>query len=231
MGEEADDEKKRYENLDETVCSAIAAGAVAAAEHFLDAKMKEGEADDEAYDKWAYGLVRQQSREEWYDMHTAMIAKQTDICLILDNIRSVHNVGSLFRTAETIGISKIFCAGTTPTPLDRFGRARPDFAKVSLGAEKTVAWEYVANTMTAVRRLKKAGYKVVALEQHEESIDYKDFMPAEHQAVIVGNEVDGVSSTVLKHADAIAEIPMRGNKESLNVAVATGVVLFRWFDR
>lgn len=162
-----------------------------------------------------------------------MIPAKRDVCLVLDDLRSVHNAGSVFRTAETLGISKIYCAGTTPSPVDRFGRPRPDFAKVSLGAESSVPWEAAQNAAVLVRRLKREGYYIVALEQAPSSIDYKKFKPAKSAkaAVILGNEVDGVSSVVLGLADAIAEIPMRGAKESLNVSVAAGVALFRWFDR
>lgn len=151
-------------------------------------------------------------------------------CLILDNIRSVYNVGSVFRTAETLGISKIFCIGTTPVPLDRFGRPRKDFAKVSLGAEMFVVWKYMKTAGPIIRRLKKDGFQIIALEQSSKSVDYKHFKPAKKVAVILGNEVDGVSSTLLKLADIIAELPMRGKKESLNVSVAAGIALFRWFD-
>ena len=83
-----------------------------------------------------------------------------DLAIILDNIRSVHNVGSIFRTAETAGVSKIYCIGTTPTPLDRFGNKRSDFAKVALGAEDLIAWEYADSGLSLVKKLKKEGYKI-----------------------------------------------------------------------
>jgi len=164
--------------------------------------------------------------------------KKHDIRLLLDDIRSVHNVGSIFRTAETLGISRIYCAGTTPTPLDRFGRKRKDFAKVALGAEDMVAWEYVEDASKSVKRLKKDGFEIVALEQAEDSIDYKavEFMAHSNSSnppkilVVLGNEVDGVSLELLRLADIIAEIPLKGKKESLNVSVAAGIALFRWLD-
>jgi tRNA G18 (ribose-2'-O)-methylase SpoU len=90
--------------------------------------------------------------------------RKRDVYLVLDNIRSVHNVGSIFRTAETLGISKIYCIDTTPTPLDRFGNKRSDFAKVSLGAEDTVAWEHASDGVALINKLKKACAKIVALE-------------------------------------------------------------------
>lgn len=148
--------------------------------------------------------------------------------LILHNIRSVHNVGSIFRTGDAAGVERIILSGYSPTPLDRFGRERSDFAKVSLGAEKTVPWEHVEVLEPTLAQLKKNGYYIAALEQAPNSVDACTFqIPAEKPfALIVGNEVDGVSSILLEQADVILEIPMRGKKESLNVSVATGVALF-----
>jgi 23S rRNA (guanosine2251-2'-O)-methyltransferase len=151
--------------------------------------------------------------------------------LILDNIRSVHNVGSLFRTAETLGISKIYCVGTTPTPLDRFGIARKDFAKVSLGAETSVAWEYVEHADVLIKKLKKEKCTIVALEQSPHSVDYKNITIQGDTAIVLGNEAEGVSTSILESVDIIAEIPMAGKKESLNVSVAGAVFLYRLLDR
>jgi len=156
--------------------------------------------------------------------------KKRDIRLLLDDIRSVHNTGSIFRTAETLGISMIYCAGTTPTPLDRFGRKRKDFAKVALGAEDMVAWKYVEKAAESVKRLKKEGFEVIALEQADRSIDYKKVKVKGKALIILGNEVEGVSPKLLKLADIIAEIPLKGKKESLNVSMAAGIALFRWLD-
>jgi tRNA G18 (ribose-2'-O)-methylase SpoU len=150
-----------------------------------------------------------------------------DVVLILDNIRSVHNVGSIFRTAETAGVSKIYCLGTTPTPLDRFSQKRKDFAKVALGAEDLVSWEYLETGEATIRKLKKDGFQILALEQDQNSINYKKIKLGKKIALIVGNEVGGVSKSLLKLVDQIAEIPMKGDKESLNVSVAFGVALFR----
>ncbi len=149
-----------------------------------------------------------------------------DVVLVLDNIRSVHNVGSIFRTAETAGVSKVYCLGTTPTPLDRFSQKRKDFAKVALGAENLVSWEYLESGEQLIRRLKKDGFQIVALEQDEESVDYRKIKFGDKIALVVGNEVGGVSKSLLKLVDEIAEIPMKGKKESLNVSVATGIMLF-----
>jgi len=150
--------------------------------------------------------------------------------MILPNIRSVHNVGSIFRTADAAGISKIYIVGVTPDPIDRFGRGRTDFAKVSLGAEKTVSWEHVETINEVILKLKDQNYYIVALEQNENSVDYKTVvLPAGKQsyAFIVGEETKGLLVEELAFADVIAEIPMAGEKESLNVSVATGVALFR----
>lgn len=155
-----------------------------------------------------------------------------DARVLLDNIRSAHNVGSIFRTAETLGVKKIYCVGTTPVPVDRFGRKRKDLEKVSLGAEEMVAWEYVRESEAAalVKDLKAKGFGVVALEQLSGSVDYKKIKTKPKTLVIFGNEVDGVTKRLIKIADKIAEIPMKGKKESLNVSVAAGVALFRMFD-
>ena len=154
-----------------------------------------------------------------------------DIRLILDNIRSVHNVGSIFRTADTLGISRIYCLETTPTPLDRFKNKRKDFAKVALGAEDSVSWEPVSGGLSLVSQLKKEGFTIVALEQASHSIDYKNVVPSNKVAIILGNEVDGVSKELLHVCDVVAEIPLVGEKESLNVSVSAGIFLYRLLDR
>jgi len=155
------------------------------------------------------------------------------INLILDNIRSIHNVGSIFRTTETLGISKIYCLGTTPTPLDRFGNKRKDFAKVSLGAEDSIKWDHIDGGLILIKKLKKEGFKIIALEQDSSSVDYKNIKikDTDKVVIILGNEVDGVSKDLLKVSDVIAEIPMRGKKESLNVSISAGIFLYRLLDK
>ncbi|MEA2112945.1 MAG: TrmH family RNA methyltransferase [Patescibacteria group bacterium] len=147
--------------------------------------------------------------------------------LILHNIRSTHNVGSIFRTAEACGISKIFLTGYTPTPLDNFGREVKTISKTALGAEKKVIWEYVSSPGRLIKKLKHQQFKIIGVEQSKESVDYKKIKIEEPVAFILGNEVRGISKQLLKQCDVIAEIPMIGEKESLNVSVATGVALFR----
>jgi 23S rRNA (guanosine2251-2'-O)-methyltransferase len=147
--------------------------------------------------------------------------------LILNDIRSTHNVGAIFRTADACGISKIYLIGTTPSPIDRFGRERKDVAKTALGAEKTIPWEYVLNIEPLLLKLKEEKFSIVAIEQSENSVDYKKVQLKDKSAIIVGNEVTGIPKEILEKCDIVTEIPMMGEKESLNVSVATGVVLFR----
>ncbi len=148
------------------------------------------------------------------------------IILILDNLRSVYNTASIFRTADCAGVEKIYLVGTTPTPLDKFGKERKDFAKVSLGAEGTVAWEYAKTIKSVITKLKKSGYTVYALEQDKKSIHYKKAKYGDKIALICGNEPYGIDKKTLAYVNTIVEIPQFGTKESLNVVVATGVVVF-----
>lgn len=153
--------------------------------------------------------------------------KKKDVFVLLHNIRSTHNVGSIFRTADALGISKIYLSGFTPTPLDRFGRQRKDIAKVALGAEKSLDWEYIKKPENTIKNLKRLGVMVVGIEQTKFSIDYKKANITYPVLFIMGNEVGGIEDNVLKLCDIVAEIPMVGEKESLNVSVAFGVALFR----
>jgi len=149
---------------------------------------------------------------------------------IFYNIRSAYNVGSMFRTADAAGVTKIYLVGHTPAPLDRFGRFRKDIAKAALGAEKTIPWEYEKEILPLLTKLKKENCQIIAIEQSEKSLDYKKVKIKAECAFIVGNEVTGLPKEVLEVADVIAEIPMNGKKESLNVSVAFGVALFRMLE-
>lgn len=156
------------------------------------------------------------------------------VFVILHNIRSLHNVGSIFRTAEGLGVKKLYLTGYTPGPYDIFGKLRKDFAKTALGAEKSADWTLIKNIHTLIKRLKKDRVQIVALEQSRGAIPLDRF--AEHQlggptakldiALILGNEVRGVPKSVLKKCDVVVEISMCGKKESLNVSVAAGVVIY-----
>jgi tRNA G18 (ribose-2'-O)-methylase SpoU len=147
--------------------------------------------------------------------------------LILHDIRSVENVGAMFRTADAAGINKIYLTGYTPAPLDRFGRKRGDIHKSALGAEEFVLWEQKKLVCPVIAKMKRDGFQVIAIEQDKKSTDYKKVKLKSKNAFIVGTEVTGIPKDVLEKCDIIAEIPMRGKKESLNVSVATGIALFR----
>jgi len=153
--------------------------------------------------------------------------RKQNIFLILHDIRSVINVGAIFRTAECVGISKIYLTGYTPTPVDRFSRVRVDFTKSALGSEKLIQWEQKENIAEFLVRLKKEGVQIIAVEQSKDSRDYKKIKVIGPTAFIFGNEVKGLAPVILKKADIVLEIPLRGNKESLNVSVAVGIILFR----
>src|SRR3989344_3610137 len=153
--------------------------------------------------------------------------EKLEAAVMLHNIRSAHNVGSIFRTADAVGVSTIFLCGLTPSPIDRFGRLRPDIVKVALGAERTVKWSYEKNSLRTLRTLKKEGFQIIALEQAVGSMDYRKIKPARKFLLIVGNEVSGLPKEILRNADVITEIPMSGRKESLNVSVAFGIALFQ----
>lgn len=158
-----------------------------------------------------------------------MIPQRKEICLVLYNIRSVYNAGAIFRTADAIGVSKIYLCGYTPHPTDRFGRERKDFAKSALGAEKIIPWEHIKDIKKLLKDKKGEGFKIFALEQDEKSINYKKAKASKKNIIILGNEVEGINKNILEICDCIIEIPMSGKKESLNVSVATGIALFSLF--
>lgn len=185
--------------------------------------------------------------------------------VILNNLRGSQNVGSIFRTAEAAGCSKIYLCGITPAPIDRFGRPNSKLLKVSLGAEKYLTWEQVKSTTKLIDELKKQGYQILALEQAPNAISLFDFKAEVRRkpdigltsesllckstitpfrvsvptlsnlhatsiknfALVLGNEIKGLPRSILNRADKILEIPMAGRKESLNVAVAFGIAVFR----
>ncbi|MBI1755342.1 TrmH family RNA methyltransferase [Candidatus Azambacteria bacterium] len=162
---------------------------------------------------------------------------------ILHNIRSAHNVGSMFRTADAAGIEKLYLCGITPAPVDAFGRPSEKLRKVALGAEKSVAWEKVKSTARLIDKLKKDGFTIFAVEQSKKSVPYfRVKQKGKKIAIVMGNEVKGLPKSVLERADTILEIPMRGamvrqahhprhigrGKESLNVSVAFGIVAFHF---
>ena len=148
------------------------------------------------------------------------------IILIIHNVRSAHNVGSIFRTAEAAGVSRIYLTGYTPAPLDRFGRTQAEIKKTALGAEKIVSWVYASRIGDVFKKLKKENFYIIGVEQSSRSINYKSVKPKTKTAFIFGNEIRGLAPKILTHCDRVVEIPMKGQKESLNVSVAAGIVLF-----
>lgn len=150
-----------------------------------------------------------------------------DIRLILHDIRSTYNVGAILRTAECAGVTTVYLTGYTPDPIDRFGRKRKDIAKSAVGAEEMVAWRHVDSIESCIASLRSEGVAVVALEQHPRSVDYTVFEPSSTVAIVLGEEVWGIPEEVIALCEAVIEIPVYGNKESLNVSVAAGIVLYR----
>ncbi|MFA6919079.1 MAG: RNA methyltransferase [Patescibacteria group bacterium] len=142
------------------------------------------------------------------------------VYVILDNIRSLHNVGSIFRTSDALGVAKIYLCGITGTPEQK------GVLKVSLGAENAVSWEHHQHAWRVVENLKKQGVQIISLELGDKSINIKKFKPKFPCVLIVGNEVNGVSPALLKRSDIIVKIPMHGIKESMNVAVAYGIATY-----
>ena len=153
-------------------------------------------------------------------------ADKNKIVVVLDNVRSMHNVGSVFRTCDAFLIEAICLCGYTPQPPHR------DIQKTALGATETVGWFYFENTTLAVEELKKRNYKIFAIEQVEESISLEKFSYQHNSiAVIFGNEVEGVNAGVLQLCDGCIEIPQLGMKHSLNISVAAGIVLWKLFEQ
>lgn len=137
--------------------------------------------------------------------------------MICDNIRSLENIGSIFRTADALGVKKIYLCGISGKP------PHQKISKTALGAEETVPFEYYKQIGRLIDKLKNSKINVVALEQAKNAIDYRKFKPKFPMALIVGNEVKGVSKSILKKCDKIIFLPMRGKKESLNVSVSFGI--------
>ena len=133
----------------------------------------------------------------------------------------------MFRTADAAGIDKIYLTGYTPAPTDRFGRKRKDLAKSALGAEDFVQWEQKKSLSVLISNLKRKKFLVIGIEQDKKSVDYKKVKLKAKNAFVVGAEVTGIPKNILNKCDIIAEIPMHGKKESLNVSVALGIALFR----
>lgn len=167
------------------------------------------------------------SELERLDVEAFKKADKTPIVVVLDNIRSLNNIGSVFRTADAFLVEKVFLCGITATPPHK------DIHKTALGATDSVAWEYVEQTLDVVASLQKQGYKVLAIEQAENAVMLNDFNAATNgkYAIILGNEVKGVAQDVVSAADVVLEIPQFGTKHSLNISVTNGVVVWDLWNK
>lgn len=147
------------------------------------------------------------------------------VIIILDNIRSLSNVGAFFRTADAFRIQELYLCGITACPPHR------EIHKTALGADETVRWRYFATTQEACEELKTNGYKIFAVEQIEGSVMLQDFEFTENSAYILGNEVEGVSEEALPYCNGAIELPQAGTKHSINVSVCAGIVMWKAFER
>ncbi len=154
-------------------------------------------------------------------------SKKTPLIIILDNIRSLNNIGSVFRTADAFLVEKIYLCGITATPPHK------DIQKTALGATDTVDWEHQKDTLQLVQNLKSQHVKILSIEQAENAIMLNDFSlePNQKYAIIFGNEVKGVQQQVVSESDAVIEIPQYGSKHSLNISVSAGVVIWDLFNK
>lgn len=154
-------------------------------------------------------------------------AQKTPLIIVLDNIRSLNNIGSVFRTSDAFLIEKIYLCGITAKPPHK------DIHKTALGSTDTVAWEYAENTLDVIEKLKKSQVVICAIEQAENAIMLNDFKPKAKctYALVFGNEVKGVSQEVVNASDVVIEIPQFGTKHSLNISVSCGVVIWDVFSK
>ncbi|MEQ8425173.1 MAG: RNA methyltransferase [Cyclobacteriaceae bacterium] len=154
-------------------------------------------------------------------------AKKLPVVIVLDNVRSLHNVGSAFRTADAFRIEKIYLTGITGQPPHR------EIQKTALGATESVEWEYFESNSSLIPKLKEEGYKIVIVEQTSESISLQNFLPEKDSkyCLVFGNEVDGVSEDIVANGDFAIEIPQSGTKHSLNISVCLGVVVWELYKK
>ncbi|MDD2576589.1 MAG: RNA methyltransferase [Bacteroidales bacterium] len=153
-------------------------------------------------------------------------AEKLPLVIVLDNVRSMNNVGSVFRTSDAFVVEKIYLCGITPKPPHR------EINKTALGATETVQWEYTSTTQEAISDLKQKGYKIYSIEQATNSVKLNEFVPVKNSkiAIVMGNEVDGVDQEIINLSDSVIEIPQYGTKHSLNISVTTGIVVWHLFN-
>lgn len=161
------------------------------------------------------------------DVNAFKQSKKTPLIVVLDNIRSLNNIGSVFRTSDAFLIEKIYLCGITAKPPHK------DIHKTALGATDSVDWEYVEDTVSLVKKLQQENIQTIAIEQADKSILLQDFTPQNNvkYAIIMGNEVKGVQQEVVSMSDIVIEIPQYGTKHSLNISVTTGIVLWDLFKK
>jgi len=159
-------------------------------------------------------------RRKKQGMDSRIVDRKRQIVVVLDNIRSLHNVGAIFRTCDGAGVSKIYLCGMTGTP------PRREITKTAIGAEEAIPWEYRRYTLRLIKKLKKDGYQIVSLEKTIDSKLFNKTNYSKKTCLVVGHEINGVNRSVLDESDKIVHIPMRGTKESLNVATAFGIAIY-----
>ncbi len=171
--------------------------------------------------------MRKLSMEELHRLSKDQYKEVTKlpVVVVLDNIRSLSNVGSVFRSADAFRIGELFLCGITACPPHR------EIHKTALGADETVPWRYFATVEEACKELRSLGYRIYAVEQVEGSVMLQDFMAEPNMAFILGNEVDGVSDEALPYCDGAVEIPQQGTKHSLNVSVCSGIIMWHLFQQ
>ena len=153
-------------------------------------------------------------------------AEKTSITIILDNVRSALNVGSIFRTSDAFLIEKIILCGITTTPPNK------DIRKSALGATDSVNWEFEKNTIDAISKLKENGYQIIAIEQANKSTNLNEFnITKKSIAIVLGNEVNGVDENVINMCDDVIEIPQFGTKHSLNISITAGIVIWQLWNK
>lgn len=152
--------------------------------------------------------------------------KKIPVVVVLDNIRSMHNVGAVFRTSDAFLIEKIYLCGITATPPHK------EIHKTAIGATESVDWQYVEDSVSLVNELKNKDYTIISIEQVENSVSFEkyDVDTTKKYAIVMGNEVDGVQQAIVDETDVCLEIPQSGTKHSLNVSVCTGIVLWKWYE-